>query len=61
MARARRNFGRIERTLRRMLIENDGWPIHVRDVLARAYPGQPRVNWHYVSLYRARAGALGLR
>ena len=37
-----------------MLAESDGWPIHVRDVLNRAYPGQPRVNNHYVALWRAR-------
>jgi hypothetical protein len=37
-----------------MLAENDGWPIHVRDVLARAYRGQPRVNGHYVAVWRAR-------
>jgi hypothetical protein len=49
-----RKIGRIERIIRRMLAESDGWPIHVHDVLARAYPGKPRVNNHYVAVWRAR-------
>jgi hypothetical protein len=57
-----RKIGRIERIMRRMLAESDGWPIHVRDVLARAYPGQPRINGHYVALYLARRrGKVGVR
>ena len=54
MFHSHRKIGRIERIIRRMLAESDGWPIHVRDVLNRAYPGQPRVNNHYVALWRAR-------
>jgi hypothetical protein len=46
-------LGRIERIARRLLIEADAWPVTVRDVLTAAFPGQPRVNSHYVSLYRA--------
>jgi hypothetical protein len=46
--------GRIERIIRRMLAESDGWPIHVNDVLARAYPGKPRSNNQYRALWRAR-------
>jgi hypothetical protein len=55
-------LGRIERLMLRMLIASDGWPIHVRDVLARAYPSLPRVNGHYVSLYKAhRRGKFSVR
>jgi hypothetical protein len=44
-----------------MLAENDGWPIHVRDVLKRAYPGTKRFTWHYRSLWRARKFTVRLR
>ena len=37
-----------------MLAENDGWPIHVHDVRARAYPGKPPSNNQYRALWRAR-------
>lgn len=48
--------------MRRMLVESDAWPIAVKDVLNRAFPNQPRVNNHYVSLYKAhRRGKFAIR
>jgi len=46
--------GRLERIIRRMLAESDGWPIHVHDVRARAYPGKPPHNNQYRALWDAR-------
>jgi hypothetical protein len=47
-------IGRVERIIRRMLAESDAWPIAVRDVLKRAYPGTKRFTWHYHALWIAR-------
>jgi len=46
--------GRLAKITRRMLIESDGWPIAVHDVLRRAYPGTQCFTWHYRSVWRAR-------
>jgi hypothetical protein len=50
----KRRVGRLSSITRRMLIEADGRPIRVRDVLRRAYPGTQCFTWHYRSLWRAR-------
>jgi len=49
-----KKIGRLQRLIRRMLIESDGWPIHVHDVRARAYVGQPPSHNQYRALWRAR-------
>jgi hypothetical protein len=45
--------GRIQRQVRRAFVAHSGQPLRTRDLLAWAFPAQPRQHWHYWSIYRA--------
>jgi hypothetical protein len=49
-----KRVGRLEKIIRRQLLDADGWPIHARDVLRRAYPGVSHYTWHHHALWVAR-------